>query len=315
MTYCVGLRLNEGLVFLSDTRTNAGIDNFSTSRKMTVFERPGDRTMVLMSAGNLALSQAVKQILCERVDADQPNLWNVATMADAVQMVGAAVREVHARDAENLKKFGLDFNITMIFGGQIGREKPRLFCVYAAGNFIESHDENCYFQIGESKYGKPILDRVVSSSTTLDEAAKCVLVSMDSALKSNLSVGLPLELMVYERDRLAVTRYTQIDEHNRYFGMIRSTWGKRLKQIFAEIDDPSWERGSDALIESGGISIADDDGRQPVLAPRPERMATNVGVSAPNKSATSPNTSAQSLVSESPVDPRMGTNGGVQSQG
>ncbi len=271
MTYCVGIRLKTGLVFLSDTRTNAGVDNFSSARKMTVFEQPGDRVLVLMTAGNLAISQSVKQILCERLDGERPNLWTATSMAEAAEIVGRAVRDVHKRDAEAMKASGLDFNVSLIFGGQIGRERPRLFTVYAAGNFIEAHSENCYFQIGESKYGKPILDRVVTPETSLDEAAKCALISMDSTLKSNLSVGLPLDLLVYERDCLRMTRYTQIDENNRYFAMIRRTWGKRLKQIFGEIEDPSWESASDALIEAGALSIADDVQRKPVMAKAPAR--------------------------------------------
>jgi putative proteasome-type protease len=281
MTYCVGIRLKAGLVFLSDTRTNAGVDNFSSARKMTVFEQPGDRLMVAMTAGNLAISQAVKQILCERLDSTKPHLWNVQTMADAVQVVGRAVREVHARDADTLHKFGLDFNVSVIFGGQIGNERPRLFCVYAAGNYIEAHSENCFFQIGESKYGKPILDRVITPLTSLDEAAKCALISMDSTLKSNLSVGLPLDLLVYDRDSLRLTHYTQIDDSNRYFAMIRNTWGRRLRQIFSEIEDPSWETSSDALVEDGALSIADEAkhkpirAKPPVLAPRPAKAAVS----------------------------------------
>jgi putative proteasome-type protease len=273
MTYCVGIRLKAGLVFLSDTRTNAGVDNFSAARKMTVFEQPGDRLMVAMTAGNLAVSQAVKQILCEHLDGSKPNLWNVRTMAEAVQVVGRAVREVHERDADALKSFGLEFNVSIIFGGQIGTERPRLFSVYAAGNYIEAHSENCFFQIGESKYGKPILDRVITPLTSLDEAAKCALISMDSTLKSNLSVGLPLDLLVYQRDSLRLTHYTQIDERNRYFAMIRSTWGRRLRQIFAEIDDPSWETAGDALVETNALSIADEEHHKPIRAKPPARAA------------------------------------------
>jgi putative proteasome-type protease len=270
MTYCIGIRLKAGLVFLSDTRTNAGVDNFSAARKMTVFERPGERLLVLMAAGNLAISQSVKQILCESLD-DRPNLWTATTMAEAVQIIGQAVREVHARDAKSLKEFGVEFNSSIIFGGQIGNERPRLYCVYSAGNFIEAHSENCFFQIGESKYGKPILDRVISPETSLDEAAKCALISMDSTLKSNLSVGLPLDLLVYERDRLRMTRHSLIDENNRYFAMIRSTWGRKLRQAFADIDSPSWETAGDALVEGGALSIGDEAQRRPICAKPPPR--------------------------------------------
>ena len=240
MTYCVGMRLNDGLVFLSDSRTNAGVDQISTFRKMTVFEHPGERLMVLLSAGNLAITQAVQQIVCERVAADRASVWKSGGMLEAVRVVGDAVRQVSARDAAALKEAGIEFNCSFIFGGQIRGEATRLFHVYAAGNFIEATPENPYFQIGESKYGKPIIDRVLSPSTSLGEAAKCALVSMDSTLRSNISVGLPLDLLVYEADRLRVTKFVQIDQDNAYMQMIRSTWGARLRQVFSEIPDPTW---------------------------------------------------------------------------
>lgn len=240
MTYCVAMRLDAGIVFLSDSRTNAGVDHVSTFRKMTVFEHPGDRAMVLMTAGNLAISQSVRQWLSERASPDGHTVWSSRSMFDAVRVVGDAVRAVHERDAEQLKKFGVDFNCSFIFGGQIAGEEPRLFQVYAAGNFIEATPENPYFQIGEAKYGKPIIDRVLNASMPLDEAAKCALISMDSTLRSNISVGLPLDLLVYERDALRVTRFAQLDASNQYFRMIHDTWGERLKQIFREIPDPTW---------------------------------------------------------------------------
>jgi len=240
MTYCVAMRLDAGLVFLSDSRTNAGVDAISTFRKMTVFEREGDRVMVLLTAGNLAISQAVRQVLTEARDKPR-SLWTAQDMFEAATIVGEAVREVYDRDAAALAKAKIDFNVSIIFGGQIGGERPRLFNVYAAGNFIEATPENCYFQIGEAKYGKPIIDRVITPALPLDEAAKCALISMDSTLKSNISVGLPLDLLVYETNSLQVTRFVAIDEENPYFAMIRGTWGKRLRQVFAEIDDPDWE--------------------------------------------------------------------------
>ncbi|HEY4038229.1 MAG TPA: proteasome-type protease [Burkholderiaceae bacterium] len=240
MTYCVGMRLNAGLVFLSDSRTNAGVDQISTYRKMTVFEHPGERLMALLTAGNLAITQAVQQIVCERLDPDRKSLWNAAGMLEAVRVVGDAVREVHSRDAEALKEAGIEFNCSFILGGQLRGEAMRLFHVYAAGNFIEATAENPYFQIGESKYGKPIIDRVLSPDTSLGEAAKCALVSMDSTLRSNISVGLPLDLLVYEADQLRVTKFVQIDQNNEYMQMIRNTWGARLRQVFSEIPDPTW---------------------------------------------------------------------------
>jgi putative proteasome-type protease len=234
------MRLNEGLVFLSDSRTNAGVDQVGTFRKMSVFENPGDRMLVLMTAGNLSISQAIRQIVSEHVDADGCSIWNVASMYDAARIVGEAVRTVHQREAKALAECGIDFNVSIILGGQIGAERCRLFQVYSAGNFIESHDENTYFQIGEAKYGKPIIDRVINPATRLDEAAKCALISMDSTLRSNISVGLPLDLLVYETGSLAVTRFVTIDEKNQYFRMIRDTWGEQLKHVFEGIVDPVW---------------------------------------------------------------------------
>jgi len=248
MTYCVGIRLDAGLVFLSDSRTNAGLDQISTYRKMIVYERPGDRFMVLLSAGNLSVSQSVREILqVEKLDnGEQPpiTIWNATSMFDAVRVLGSAVRRVRDQDGPSLKAAGIDFNASMIFGGQIGGEAMRMFLVYSAGNFIEATRETPYFQVGESKYGKPILDRVITPATKLEEAAKCALVSMDSTLKSNLSVGLPLDLLVYEVDRFQTDQIVCVDEQNPYFQMIRGTWGQRLRQVFESIEDPQWGNGA-----------------------------------------------------------------------
>ncbi len=247
MTYCVGIRLDAGLVFLSDSRTNAGMDQISTYRKMMIYEKPGDRFMVMLSAGNLSISQSVREILqVEKLDnGDQPPLtiWNATSMFDAARVLGSAVRRVYDQDGPSLKQSGIDFNASMIFGGQIKGEAMRMFLVYSAGNFIEATRETCFFQIGESKYGKPILDRVLTPSTPLDTAAKCALVSMDSTLKSNLSVGLPLDLLVYRAGALHSNDYVCIDEHNPYFRMIHGTWGHRLREVFEGIDDPRWDGG------------------------------------------------------------------------
>jgi putative proteasome-type protease len=232
------MRLNAGMVFLSDSRTNAGVDHIGTFRKMTVFERPGERVMVLLTSGNLGVTQSVRQLIMEH--GSGPSVWDAPTMYDAVARVGEAVRKVYERDAKALQDQGIEFNCNLIFGGQIGNERCRLFQVYAAGNFIEAQDENLYFQIGESKYGKPIIDRVVSPETTLDEAAKCGLISMDSTLRSNLSVGMPLDLLCYEAGSLRVTRFVTIEADNAYFQVIRKTWGQQLKNAFGELPDPTW---------------------------------------------------------------------------
>ena len=259
MTYCVGIRLNAGLVFLSDSRTNAGLDAISTFRKMMVYEKPGDRFMVLLSAGNLSISQSVREILQVEKLSDGDNepitIWNAKSMFDAARVLGSAVRRVHEQDGPALKASGIDFNCSMVFGGQIAGEGMRLFLVYSAGNFIEATRETCFFQIGESKYGKPILDRVLTPTTPLDEAAKCALVSMDSTLKSNLSVGLPLDLLVYEEGALKSEKIVCIDSENPYFRMIHETWGQRLREVFEGIEDPRWDGGQ------ADHPLLTDDGR------------------------------------------------------
>jgi len=236
-----------------------------------VFEHPGERLMVLLNAGNLAITQAVQQIVCERLARGQTSVWNAGGMLQAVRVVGDAVREIYARDAEALKEAGIEFNCSFIFGGQIRGESMRLFQVYAAGNFIEATPENPYFQIGESKYGKPIIDRVLSPATELGEAAKCALVSMDSTLRSNISVGLPLDLLVYEADQLRVTKFVQIDQDNEYMQMIRNTWGARLRQVFSEIPDPTW-RDALAPAQTPRLETAPC---APVRAPLPAGLETD----------------------------------------
>ena len=249
MTYCVAIKLDAGLVFLSDSRTNAGLDQISTFRKMIVYEKPDDRFMVLLSAGNLSISQSVREILQieqlkETEDSEPITIWNAKSMFDAARVLGSAVRHVYDRDAQALKQSGVDFNVSLIFGGQIKGEGMRLFQMYSAGNFIEATPETPYFQVGESKYGKPVLDRVLMPSLPLDEAAKCALVSMDSTLKSNLSVGLPLDLVVYEADRLESDKVVCIDSDNPYLQMLHDNWGHKLREVFDSIEDPVWDGGA-----------------------------------------------------------------------
>jgi len=245
MTYCVGIKLNAGLVFLSDSRTNAGVDNISTYRKMIVYERPGDRFMVLLSAGNLSISQSVREILqveqLKEGDGESITIWNATSMFDACRVLGNAVRHVYDRDAQALQHAGVEFNVNLIFGGQIRGENMRLFQVYSAGNFIEATPETPYFQIGEYKYGKPVLDRVLVPETPLDEAAKCALVSMDSTMKSNLSVGPPLDIVVYEADSFQTDKIVCIDTQNPYFRMLHTSWGQKLREVFDSLEDPVWD--------------------------------------------------------------------------
>lgn len=241
MTYCVGMLLDEGLVFLSDSRTNAGVDQINTFRKMSVFEKPGERVLVIMSAGNLAITQSLISLLREAIDANEgQTLMNAPNLYEAARVIGEALREVHRRDAEALKAFSIEFNAALILGGQIGGEAPRLFSIYAAGNFIESTPETPYFQIGESKYGKPIIDRVIKTTTSLPQAAKCALISMDSTIRSNLSVGLPLDLVAVRRDELRVAHRQVLDADNDYLRMLHTRWGESLRQAFGELPDPEF---------------------------------------------------------------------------
>lgn len=246
MTYCVAIKLDAGLVFLSDSRTNAGLDHISTFRKMIVYERPGDRFMVLLSAGNLSISQSIREILqTEQIkdhDTGEPiTIWNAKSMFDAARVLGSAVRRVYDRDAEALKHGGVDFNASLVFGGQVKGEGMRLFQMYSAGNFIEATRETPYFQVGESKYGKPVLDRVITPTTPLAEAAKCALVSMDSTMKSNLSVGMPLDLVVYEDGTFSSDKIVCIDHDNPYYAMMHNNWGRKLREVFDSIEDPVWD--------------------------------------------------------------------------
>ena len=264
MTYCCAIKINAGMVFLSDSRTNAGVDSISTFRKMLVYERPGDRFMVMLSAGNLSITQSVREILqdesVEHLETGEPvTIWNARSMFDAARVLGSAVRRVEERDGPALRQAGLDFNVSLIFGGQIAGEGMRLFLVYSAGNFIEATPETPYFQIGESKYGKPVLDRVITTTTPLDEAAKCALVSMDSTLKSNLSVGLPLDLVVYQAGALQSDRVICIDHDNPYFEMLHNSWGERLRQVFDSIEDPQWNGGATS------VPLRVDSKRHPAL--------------------------------------------------
>ena len=250
MTYCVAMLLDAGFVFLSDSRTSAGVDQISTFRKTTVFERAGERVLVLQTSGNLAVTQGVVNLLVQRLDGPDPdddtpvpNLYECASMFDAARCVGDALRDIHKRDGEALQQQRVEFNPSLILGGQIKGGPPRLFMLYAAGNFIESTADTPYFQIGELKYGKPIIDRVIRRSMPLSEAAKCALISMDSTIRSNLSVGPPLDLVIVRRDDLKVGSHVDIDHDHRYFQLIRRGWGEALREAFAALPNPDWLGG------------------------------------------------------------------------
>ncbi len=242
MTYCVALRLDAGMIFASDSRTNAGVDHVSTFAKMRVFERKDDRVIVVLSSGNLAITQGVVNLLDRHKHAAEgtPTIWNVDSMYDAASLVGDALRDMQQKDGPYLLQSNIDANANLLVGGQIRGEAMRLFHVYAQGNFIEATDETPYFQLGESKYGKPILDRVITTGTPQKEAAKCVLISFDSTMKSNISVGLPIDLLWLPRDSLRVGLQQRIREGDPYFTMLRSRWGGGLRRVFGELPDPDW---------------------------------------------------------------------------
>jgi putative proteasome-type protease len=243
MTYCVGVKLDDGMIFTADSRTNAGMDNIGKFCKMTVFENPGERVIILLSSGGLAGTQAVIGILsqrCAAADAAAAHLLGAATMFDVAMLVGDAMRDVERRDGEHLKDSDIVFNASFIVGGQIRGEGMRLFRVYAEGNFIEAGADTPYFQTGETKYGKPIIDRVIQPATPLSDAIKCVLVSFDSTMRCNLSVGLPIDLICYERDSLAVQLRRRFDHHDPYLSDLSREWNEGTRRVFRQLPDLVW---------------------------------------------------------------------------
>ncbi len=241
MTYCVGIMLDSGMIFASDSRTHASVDDFATFCKMNVFERCGDRVIVLLSSGNLAGTQAVVSLLKQRGDATGvPNLWNVRTMFDGATLVADAMRDIERRDGQYLAESAIKFNASFILGGQISGETMRLFRIYAEGNFMEAGLDTPYLQTGETKYGKPIIDRVITPSTTLADAAKCVLVSFDSTMRSNLSVGMPIDLICYQRDSLSIQMRRRFDDGDAYFTALSSQWSEGVKHVFRELPEFRW---------------------------------------------------------------------------
>jgi len=233
--------LDTGLVFASDSRTHAGVDNFASFCKMTVFERKGDRVIVLLSSGNLAGTQAVISILKQRnAKHGMPSLWSAESMFDAAMLVSDAMRDVDRRDGQHLTGSHVRFDASFIMGGQIAGEAPRLFRIYAQGNFIEASMETPYFQTGETKYGKPIIDWVITRSTSLNDAAKCVLVSFDSTMGSNLSVGMPIDLICYQRDSLEVPMRRRFDKGDAYFGELGKQWTEGTRQVFSRLPSLDW---------------------------------------------------------------------------
>jgi len=242
MTYCIGVLLDQGIIFASDSRTHAGVDNFAKFCKMTVYERQGDRVIVLLSSGNLAGTQAVIGILNQRCTAGDSSagLWGAQTMFEVARLVADAMRDIELRDGEYLQENEIRFNASFIVGGQIGAERLRLFRIYAEGNFIEVGADTTYLQTGETKYGKPIIERVITRATPLPDAVKCVLVSFDSTMRSNLSVGMPIDLICYERDSLEVRKRRRFDEGDAYFTALSNAWSEGTRQVFRQLHELVW---------------------------------------------------------------------------
>ena len=231
------------MIFASDSRTNAGLDNIAKFCKMTVFERPGERVIAMLSSGNLAGTQSVISLLKQRgEDKNKPStIWTVKTLFDVAGLVADAMRDIDRRDGSYLVASG-GFNASFILGGQVHGEPMRLFRIYAEGNFIEADiNTTPYFQTGEAKYGKPIIDRVITPHTSLADAAKCVLVSFDSTMRSNLSVGMPIDLMCYQRDSLKVHMRRRFDEGDAYFTSLGNQWSAGVRDVFSRLPEPELE--------------------------------------------------------------------------
>jgi putative proteasome-type protease len=242
MTYCLGMKLDAGMVFVSDSRTNAGVDNVGRFEKMRLYEKPGERVVVTLSAGNLSVTQNALSLVehLSRKDPTQPGFLNASSMFEVAGALGNAMREVQRRDGEYMRQNKIDASASFIVGGQIAGEGPRVFMVYTEGNFIETSRETCYFQIGEIKYGKPILDRVLTRRTPLQDAVKCALISFDSTMRSNISVGPPIDVVVLETDALRVGIQQRLDEGDAYLNHIRTAWSDGLKRLYVQMPAPPW---------------------------------------------------------------------------
>jgi putative proteasome-type protease len=243
VTYCIGILLDEGVVLASDSRTNAGIDRVSTFRKMFIYEKPGERFYALLTAGNLSLTQGVVSLIGEWLGNEDPerDLFSVHSMFGAARVIGAALREIHKTDGGYLRQHDVDFTASFILAGQIKGGQLRLFMIYDAGNFIEAMGDTTYFQIGEVKYGKPILDRIIRCDTSLSDAAKCALISFDSTMRSNVWVGPPLDIVIYRRNSLKPGFQIRLEDDDPYLQAIREGWGGAIHKAFHEIiHDPGW---------------------------------------------------------------------------
>ena len=243
MTYCVGMKLDAGLVFMSDTRTNAGVDNISMFKKMFQWEVPGERSITLMTAGNLATTQAVVSLLNERsVAAEDRGTLSVIeapSMFQVARVIGETLREVIADQTGDSGLNADAFGASMIVGGQVAGGEPRLFLIYSEGNFVEACDDTPFFQIGETKYGKPILVRAYDPQMRFEDAVKLLMVSFDSTLKANLSVGMPLDLHLYAADSLRHGTRRRIEPDDAFFADLSKGWGEKLREAFDALPEYS----------------------------------------------------------------------------
>jgi putative proteasome-type protease len=256
MTYCVGISVREGLVMIADTRTNAGIDNIATFRKLHVFEEPGDRIMGVCTSGNLSVSQSVMNYVTEGLENPETgaveSIKTMPSMFKAAQLIGRAIRTVFALDGRSLEEHHAKFDVAILFGGQIKGGKMRLFMIYSAGNFIEVTADTPYLQIGEHKYGKPILDRAVLWTTDIQDSLKLGLLSMDSTMRSNLGVGMPIDVLVARRDALCAEINHRIEPGEPYFHDLRERWSAALRAAHIAIPRPPYRRSDKAQSTAGG---------------------------------------------------------------
>ena len=243
MTYCVAISVNDGLVFCSDSRTHAGPDMLFAHSKMHVFTPAPDRLFVVLTAGNLATTQEIiSRLESELEDTDKTNLLNCNKMIEVARYVSQVNREEQQQAQASTASAGIDTSASLILGGQIQGGAPATYMMYSAGNFIADSDETPFLQIGESKYGKPILDRIITRETSLEDAARCAIVSMDSTIKSNATVGAPIEVLVYEKDSFLSQHYIRMEEDDAYLLRIRQEWNEALKHAFSELSRFEWEK-------------------------------------------------------------------------
>lgn len=250
MTYCLGIVTRFGLVLAADSRTNAGVDYTSTYRKLFEFSNPGERVILLCTSGNLSMTQGVMRSLRQALKTEEePNLFTLPTMYDVVRYIGDTMRTIQERDRPWLDKDNIDIGCNILVGGQVSGEVPELYLMYPQGNFIQATEETPFLQIGETKYGKPILDRTINFETSLSAVAKCVLLSIDSTMKSNISVGPPIDITMYEADTFEVRHHLQLPLGDPYLAKIRKLWEVSLRRAFEDMPDIEWEYRRDLAID------------------------------------------------------------------